>query len=268
MGIKNMFKKSSKIFDREGFYVVLFICLCIVAVTAVYISKNNGLTAKKSAESQKQQEMQQPNTSQPQFVEEDKKVNETPVLKQEDKKVTTAEKETAEKTASEKGTTNNKSAPSKTVASSISLKLDMPVAGEIVKKFDKENLQFSNTMQQWETHEGVDIACDLGSEVKASANGKVVDVLDDNTLIPGIKAGYGLKVIIDHENGLRTVYCNLDPDVKVKKGDTVKKGQVIGATGDTAIRESVAVEGSHLHFIVLKKSGKDYITVDPQDFLH
>ncbi|MCX7885407.1 MAG: M23 family metallopeptidase [Caloramator sp.] len=266
MGIKNMFKKSSKIFDREGFYVVLFVCLCIVAVTAVYISKNNGLTARKSAKSQKKEEIQQHYTSQPQYVEEEKKISETPVLKQEDKKVTTTEKETIQKTISEK-VTNNKSSPSKTVISSISLKLDMPVVGEIVKKFDKENLQFSNTMQQWETHEGIDIACDLGSEVKASANGKVVDIVDDNTLMPGIKAGYGLKIIIDHGNGLRTVYCNLDSDIKVKKGDTVKKGQVIGVVGDTAVRESVAVEGSHLHFIVLKKSGKDYITVDPQDFL-
>ncbi|WP_168190095.1 M23 family metallopeptidase [Caloramator sp. E03] len=266
MGIKNLFKKSSKLFDREGFYVILFICLCIVAVTAVYISKNNGSTARKNAQVQEktQQQLQQPDTSEPKYVEEEP-TNETPVMQQQDKNSVTSQKTTT--TDKTTNSTNKKSEPSKSVTSSIALKLEMPVQGEIVKKFDKENLQFSNTMQQWETHEGIDIACDLGTEVKAADSGKVVDVLNDDTLIQGIKPGYGFKVIIDHGNGLRTVYCNLDPEVKVKKGDSVKKGQVIGVVGDTAVRESVAVEGSHLHFIVLKKSGKDYITVNPQDFL-
>lgn len=266
MGIKNIFKKSSKIFDREGFYIILFICLCIVAVTAVYVSKNNANTARKNAEAEKQivqqqQNEEEPDFSEPQFVE-DRRINEAPVLKQQDKK---AGSTNSNVTAS--NTVNKSTAPSKTVASSISLRLEMPVTGEVVKKFDKENLQYSTTMQQWETHEGIDIACDLGTEVKAAGNGKVVDVLNDDVLIPGIKSGYGVKVIIDHGNDLRTIYCNLDPEVKVKKGDTVKKGQVIGVTGDTAVRESAAVEGSHLHFIVLKKSGKEYVTVDPQDFL-
>lgn len=262
MGIKNLFKKSSKLFDREGFYVVLFICLCIVAVTAVYISKNNGLSARKEQPQKVEQKLQQPNTSGPQYVEE-KTESETPVIKQQDKTVDKTQTATTKKPSD----SQKKSVPSKPVASSIALRLDMPVTGDIVKKFDKENLQFSNTMQQWETHEGIDIACDLGTEVKAAENGKVVDVLNDDTLIPGIKPGYGMKIVIDHGNGLRTVYCNLDPEVKVKKGDTVKKGQVIGIVGDTSVRESVAVEGSHLHFIVLKKSGKDYVTVNPQDFL-
>lgn len=265
MGIKNLFKKSSKLFDREGFYVILFICLCIVAVTAVYISKNNGSTARKNAQVQEktQQQSQQPYTPEPKYVEEEP-TNETPVMQQQDKNSVTSQKST---TTNKTTNSTNKNVPSKSVTSSIALKLEMPVQGEIVKKFDKENLQFSNTMQQWETHEGIDIACELGTEVKAADSGKVVDVLNDDTLISGIKPGYGFKVIIDHGNGLRTVYCNLDPEVKVKKGDNVKKGQVIGVVGDTAVRESVAVEGSHLHFIVLKKSGKDYITVNPQDFL-
>jgi murein DD-endopeptidase MepM/ murein hydrolase activator NlpD len=63
------------------------------------------------------------------------------------------------------------------------------------------------------------------------------------------------------------VYCNLAEDVKVKKGDTVKKGQVIGVVGDTATREVVSLEGSHLHFVVLKKSGSELVTVNPQDYL-
>lgn len=45
MGVKNVFKKS-KIFDRDGFYVILFVCLCIVAVAAVYITNNNNKLAK------------------------------------------------------------------------------------------------------------------------------------------------------------------------------------------------------------------------------
>lgn len=265
MGIKNMFKKSSKIFDKEGFYIILFICLCVVAVTAVYMSRNNANMVRKNAEAQKQmeQQKQQPESTGPQLVDE-KTDTAAPTMQQPDKTASSAKTNTTAKSTSSKG-----SAPQKTVSSSVSLKLEMPVVGEVSKKFDKENLQFSSTMQQWETHEGLDIACDAGTEVKASADGKVVDVVNDETIEPSlnIKTGYGVSVIIDHGNGLRTMYCNLDQNVKVKKGDTVKKGQVIGVVGDTAVREAVSIEGSHLHFVVLKKSGKEYVTMDPQDFL-
>lgn len=265
MGIKNMFKKSSKLFDKEGFYVVLFVCLCIVAVAAVYISRNNADTVKKmTADNTTQIEQKQPSNAE-QVKEDVKSNNPTVPTMQPQNSTNTSSTSTVNKEVDKQA----KKSDSSTEASSkaVVANLAMPAEGETVKKYDKENLQESKTMQQWETHEGIDIAADLGTEVKAAQNGKVVSVSKDDAILQNYKSGFGVTVTIDHGNGLRSVYSNLDNDVKVKEGDTVKKGQTIGVVGDTSVREAVSIEGSHLHFAVLKKSGKEYVTVNPLEYI-
>ena len=254
MGFKNMFKKSSKLFDREGFYIILFICLCIVAVTAVVISKNN--SPSKTAQDQKQVEQLPEGTD---YVIDDELESDpsTPTMNTPEKPTT----ETSSITNQVK-TTEKNNEPVKEV-----FKIVMPVDGKVAKGYDKEHLQESVSMEQWETHEGIDIACDIGSEVKAAQDGTVLDVFKDDNLAKLLKSGFGMTIVVEHKGGYQTVYCNLAEDVKVKKGDTVKKGQVIGVVGDTATREVVSLEGSHRHFVVLKKSGSELITVNPQDYL-
>lgn len=254
MGFKNMFKKSSKLFDREGFYIILFICLCIVAVTAVVISKNN--SPSKTAQDQQQVD-QLPEGTDYVIDEQLEKDASTPTMN-------TPEKPTTEtsSTTNQVKTTEKNNEPVKGV-----FKIVMPVEGNVTKKYDKEHLQESISMEQWETHEGIDIACDIGSEVKAAQDGTVLDVFKDDNLAKLLKSGFGMTIVVEHKGGYQTVYCNLAEDVKVKKGDTVKKGQVIGVVGDTATREVVSLEGSHLHFVVLKKSGSELITVNPQDYV-
>lgn len=254
MGFKNMFKKSSKLFDREGFYIILFICLCIVAVTAVVISKNNAPS--KTAQDQKQVDKLPEGTD---YVIDDKQENNpsTPTMNTPDKTTTQTSSTTNQETKTEKNRETAKDV----------FKIALPVDGEITKKYDKEHLQEAKSMEQWETHEGIDIACDMGSEIKAAQDGKVIDVSKDDNLAKIVKSGYGMTIVVEHKGGYQTVYCNLAEDVKVQKGDTVKKGQVIGIVGDTATREVVSLEGSHLHFVVLKKSGSELVTVNPQDYL-
>jgi murein DD-endopeptidase MepM/ murein hydrolase activator NlpD len=265
MGIKNMFKKSSKLFDKEGFYVILFVCLCIVAVAAVYISRNNANTAKNVAENKKPvvEQKQEPNNAQQVLKEENKENSNNTVPTMQQPKISTNTSSISTTKAS-KASDNDKYAKSSTTKV---LSMIAPVEGDITKKFDKENLQESKTMQQWETHEGIDIACDLGTEVKAAAAGKVVDVYKDDEILENLKSGFGVTVLIEHENGYRTMYSNLAQEIKVKKGDQVKKGQVIGTVGDTSVREAVSIEGSHLHFVVFKKSGKGYVTVNPEEYI-
>lgn len=254
MGFKNMFKKSSKLFDREGFYIILFISLCIVAVTAVVISKNN--SPSKTAQDQQQVEQLPEGTD---YVIDDQleKDPSTPTMNTPEKPI----KETSSTTNQVK-TTEKNNEPVKEV-----FKIVMPVEGNVTKEFDKERLQESISMEQWETHEGIDIASDIGSEVKAAQDGTVLDAFKDDNLAKLLKSGFGMTIVIEHKGGYQTVYSNLAEDVKVKKGDTVKKGQVIGVVGDTATREVVSLEGSHLHFVVLKKSGSELITVNPKDYL-
>jgi murein DD-endopeptidase MepM/ murein hydrolase activator NlpD len=259
LGENNKFKKNS-LFEKESFYIVLFVCLCIVAVTAVYMTRSNSSTKEKV--SQKSTTKQSTPQTQTKPLTTTNKPKTQMTSKQQVKTIKDVSKEMA------KAKKLSLSKTSKSVASK-NFKLLYPVKGNILKGYDSENLQYSQTMNQWETHEGVDIASDLGTEVKAAMGGTVVEVITKNEAVNEFdKSGYGDGIVIDHGNGYRTEYLNLAVDsIKLKKGNVVKAGQVIGTIGETSGRESVALEGSHLCFSLLKKSGKDYVSVNPEKFL-
>lgn len=258
MGFKNIFKKSSKLFNREGFYIILFVCLCVVAVTAVYMSRVRiNDPSKKTAKEPKV--IEEPQDSKQSVNNKDTKVssdNAAPTMKG-----------ASQKSTNTSSTTTNTARTKKSDPARETIRLIMPVQGEIAKGYDKNNLQEAKAMNQFETHEGLDIACDLGAEVKAAADGKIVKIFNDDDLSRILRTGMGMTVIIQHNNGIQSVYCNLGEKVNVKVGDSVKKGQVIGVVGDTTIREAAAIEGSHLHFAVFKKQGNEYITANPKDYI-
>ncbi|MBO5496143.1 MAG: M23 family metallopeptidase, partial [Oscillospiraceae bacterium] len=102
-------------------------------------------------------------------------------------------------------------------------------------------------------HEGVDIAAALGSPVTAARTGSVARVLRDDL--------YGTVVVMDHGDGVQTVYANLQDVPAVSVGDWVELGAPIGAVGDTALCE--IGQDTHLHFAVTV-NGK---TVDPLQYL-
>ena len=128
-----------------------------------------------------------------------------------------------------------------------------PVVGDVEVPYTMESLQYDATMADWRTHDGIDIACGLGTQVLAAAGGTVTKVYDDDL--------YGTTVEIDHANGVHTVYANLAEVPTVKEGDIVKMGQVIGAVGDTALGETNEV--CHLHFAMTL----DGASVDPTSYL-
>lgn len=272
MGVRNWFKKSSKTFDREGFYIILFICLCIVAVTAVYVSRNSSISSQKSAAGQKKIEQKEPKDK-VDLVDEKIKTNTASAgntaKNTEDKAVTTLNP--PQKSSSTGTTVKTASAAAQTQKSTVQeFKISMPVEGSIQKDFDKKNPQYSKAMGHWETHEGIDIACDVDTQVKAVQTGKVVEIITEDNIPSGSeKFVFGKTVIIEHSNGMRSVYANLSDKLSdnVIVGKSVKKGQTIGVIGDTTVKESPGIEGSHLHFSLLKKSGKEYITVNPNDYL-
>lgn len=262
-----MFNKS-KLFSKDSFYVILFICLCIVAVAAVVISNRNSNNVSKSwvkLQRLRTKKATQPN-NEPTLIQE--KQNSTAPVSNLPKPVASSIMQSQNQNQSQKQTTNSTNNQIKSKKVDVVLKLAKPIEANIKKPFDDTKPLYNQTLDQWETHEGIDFEADLGTEVKAAEAGKVVKIFKDDKITNTInKTGYGVTVIVDHGNGYQTVYCNLAEDLKVKEGDKVSKGQVIGVVGDTSVRESVAIEGSHLHFMVLKKNGKDYIPVDPQKFL-
>lgn len=98
-------------------------------------------------------------------------------------------------------------------------------------------------------HAGIDISGVRDRTIKAADNGKVTEA--------GYHKGYGNYVMIDHDNGLKTLYAHLS-SISVKKGDVVRKGEKIGVMGNTG-----RSTGVHLHFEVIKNGRK----VNPMNYL-
>lgn len=122
------------------------------------------------------------------------------------------------------------------------LKFIAPVSGEITKDFANDTLIYSNTLEEWTTHSGIDIKADKTSIVVASEAGTVESIKNDPR--------YGLTITISHENGFKTIYSNLLTTEFVTEGEKVEQGQTIATVGDTASFE--IADDSHLHFEMYK----------------
>ena len=128
-----------------------------------------------------------------------------------------------------------------------------PVKGEILRGFSLEVLAPDPTLEDWRTHDGLDIAASTGVEVLAMGAGTVTEVFEDGLM--------GTTVVVDHGNGLVSTYCNLAQDPAVAVGDTVEPGTILGAVGETAIAESGMA--SHLHLEACLEGEQ----VDPLEYL-
>ena len=128
-----------------------------------------------------------------------------------------------------------------------------PVEGEIIKEYAKDTLVYSNTLQEWVTHLGIDIKAQRTEVVKAAEAGKVLSIKNDPR--------YGLTIVIEHTNGYKTVYSNLLTTEFVQEGEEVEKGQTIGTVGNSAAFE--ISDEPHLHFEMIK----DNQNVDPMSYL-
>lgn len=128
-----------------------------------------------------------------------------------------------------------------------------PVQGSIETPYAVETLVYDPTMADWRAHPGLDIACAAGDAVLAAAGGTVDSVENDDLL--------GTTVVIDHENGVQSVYANLAAEPPVSEGDWVSMGQVVGSVGGTALAETNVVP--HLHLAMTR----DGSYIDPQELL-
>lgn len=102
------------------------------------------------------------------------------------------------------------------------------------------------------THNGVDFRAPEGTAVLASADGVVRGAGDTDRVCRD--ASYGKWILIDHKNGLSTLYAHLSL-IKVSAGQTVERGQLIGYSGNTG-----SSTGPHLHFTVYATAGVNITT--------
>ncbi|WP_066627372.1 M23 family metallopeptidase [Labilibacter marinus] len=96
--------------------------------------------------------------------------------------------------------------------------------------------RFHPILKKWRQHEGIDFIARTGTDVYASADGKVKSVRYSDS--------FGKMIEIDHGFGITTLYAHLSKQ-DVRRGDEVKRGVVIGHVGNTGLSA-----GAHLHYEV------------------
>ncbi len=131
--------------------------------------------------------------------------------------------------------------------------MEWPVVGEVVLPYSNLLAIYDPTLEQFRTNELISIQSTVGQDVKASAEGQVVEVSSNEV--------NGNYVTIQHGNGWTTTYGQLDSAVSVKVGDVVDAGFIIGKTAKPT-KYSVAL-GDHVDFKVTHND----VTVNPTTIL-
>ncbi len=118
---------------------------------------------------------------------------------------------------------------------------------KITQKFGVTDFSKTTNAYNGKGHNGVDFGAPIGTPVKAALSGTILGTGDTDTVCPG--ASFGRWIFIQHGNGLSTIYAHLSL-IKVRAGDTVSTGDIIGYTGLTGF-----TTGPHLHFGVYVSQG-------------
>ena len=123
-----------------------------------------------------------------------------------------------------------------------------PVEGNVIMNYSMDHLTYYATLMQYKVNPAIVIDAEVGTEVKAAAEGIITDIYDDPVT--------GLTLTMDIGDGYSLLYGQLK-DVKHKIGDRVAEGEIIGAVNEPT--KYYVVEGSNLYFMVTK----DGETVNP-----
>jgi len=185
--------------------------------------------------------------------------------KKEDDTETAVPKDKTESGETEKKTDESRKTaaePDETEAAEVSVTLtdrlpsfNVPVNGVVSKVHSVDVPVFSFTMNDYRTHNGVDLLCEPGSSVAAPAEGTVEQVWEDPLM--------GICLSIRHSGGAVTTFKGLAPETVdfIKAGASVSAGQVVAASGTTALIECGDEPHVHMEMTV---NGE---TADPADYM-
>ncbi|MBS5787126.1 MAG: M23 family metallopeptidase [Clostridioides difficile] len=224
---------KKKLLEKDGFYLSLFVCVCLIAVGGVWFTNSN--VDKLASNNEK--------------LENSNKDNEIHLIENnKNDKVPTA-------TDSKQNLENAKQKDDKNVSKAENKTSKLSYLGtEILRGYSEKEPTYSKTLDVWEIHKALDVSSEKGSEVKSLTNGVVEDVFSSD------KYGYSVKVK-DEDKGIVVVYSNLDKDTKVVKDQKIEEGQVMGKVGDSSRAESE--DGTHVHLEVYKNDK----LIDPSELL-
>ena len=133
------------------------------------------------------------------------------------------------------------------------MSVPVPEYLSMLKNCSMTNLQYNATLKRWEAHKAVTIETPREATVRATYDGTVISTTPSSV--------YGQQVIIQHKDGLQTVYSNLDRELEIRNGQAVTKGQIIGKVGNTSSIEFTKTP--HLRVEVLRNGKK----VDPNNYI-
>ncbi len=194
----------------KAFYVILFVCLCVIGTTAVItarISITNNKQATNVKDSKDTSIAQNEGSS---VIEYD-----NAELVQNEEKEEVIIEETIDEGDGEVQTSVN---PSEIFIS--------PITNGVVTRSYNISPRVNDEKTSATVYKGIDIESSIGSDVKSIAEGTVVDAGKGNS-----KEGY--YVTIKHEDGFVSTYGNLEENLAVDIGDTVNQGTVLGQIGST-----------------------------------
>lgn len=220
---------KKKLLEKDGFYLGLFACICLLAVGGVWftnnnvdeLASNNGFVNNADNNSENDDELH--------------------LIKKEnnDAVPTTTESEQNLQQAKEK---------EKESDSKLSF-----LGKKVTREYSQKEPSYSKTLNLWEIHKGLDVSTNKGQEIKSLLAGKVVDVFKDDK--------QGMSVKVKSENDIVVVYSNLNEKIEVKKDQTIKEGESLGIVGDTSAVESE--EGTHVHIEAFKEKE----SIDPMSLI-
>ena len=124
---------------------------------------------------------------------------------------------------------------------------------ETVNVINEYGFYHNQTINAYYVHKGVDFAAEAGTEVLAVEAGTIASIYTTKLT--------GTEIVIDHGDGLKSVYCFVTEADGLKVGDSVEKGEVIATVAEANGKEYK--DGAHLHLEIYK----DNVNVDPAVYL-
>jgi len=248
--------KFARFFEEKGFYIILFLCVVAIGIAGYVFLIPSEDTTTNDMINRDTLTMNQPETedSLPLPVSGTTPSDETETVDSEPE----PESDTAASgtnwysvpSSVKNGSTNKPVLPEKKTEPTFFVN---PVPGELLNAFSGSELVYNRTMEDWRTHNGVDLAAFDGEKVCSIASGTVTSVSHDTY--------HGTRVEIDHGNGMLSVYTGLMEQAGVTQGQSVNAGDIIGAVDANALFE--VSQPVHLHLEILQNG----VYVDPMTII-
>ena len=205
-GVRRAYAAYDRLMEKQGFYIVLAICVLVIVLSALYTFYFRELWHTEETEQIPQEYLAAGGTQNAQSLLEAQKLIE--------------------------------SQSALSVPTEAPLQFTQPLTGVVIRDFSFQEPQYFASANYWRVHPAVDFEAEYGELVQACADGTVVQT--------GQNAEKGRYIRIRHEKGYETVYAGLSDSSYVQAGDSVRRGQTIGHVGNGVLAEADAGPHLHL----------------------